>query len=78
MTNPYVELQKLLVPKTGFKEFGSVTYVDEAKVHVSVNGRPKIYSRDGARYSKGDEVVIQGDVLIGRKNVASRVRIVEV
>lgn len=76
--NPLIELQKLLVPKTGFKEFGKVSYVDEFKVHAIVNGRPKIYERQGAKFAKGDEIVIQGDVLIGKKKTIVNVNVYQV
>ena len=76
--NPYLELQKLLVPKIGFKEFGKVTYVDEFKVYATINGKPKIYTRNGARYAKGDEITVQGDVLIGKKKVNHNVNVYQV
>ena len=76
--NPYLELQKLLVPRSGFKQYGKVTYVTDFKVHAMVNGHPKIYERNGARYSKGDEVVVQGDVLMGRKRIKTGVNTYEV
>lgn len=76
--NPFIELQKLLVPKQGFKEIGKVTYVDDFKVHATVSGKPKIYNRDGARYAKGDEITIQGDILIGKKKIKPNVNVYQV
>ena len=76
--NPYLELRKLLVPKSGFKELGKVTYVDDFKVYATVNGKPKIYNRDGGRYFKGDEITVQGDVLMGKKKINPNVNVYQV
>jgi len=68
--NPYVELQKIFNPVQNTKKFGKVVYADMSKIHVVVDGHPKIYDRPEGPYAKGDEIVVQGDVLIGKKKAS--------
>lgn len=74
--HPLKELQKLLIESTPRRAVGKVVRMTDTSIDVVVSGRIRNFKRgsDGTTYRVGDKVATQGEVLLGRTAVRSKVK----